>query len=61
VLEFGGYLRERDVAAAVRMPNRLAEDGADLRQFNLQLITHLRGVLAEQSAAARGGGSSGKT
>lgn len=60
VLEFAGYLRERDVAAAVRMPNRLAEDGADLRQFNQQLITHLRGVLAEQSGAARGGGGNGK-
>ncbi|MGI8912367.1 MAG: DNA polymerase III subunit gamma/tau, partial [Chloroflexota bacterium] len=60
VLEFAGYLRERDVAAAVRMPNRLAEDGADLRQFNQQLITHLRGVLAEQSGAARGGGSNSK-
>jgi DNA polymerase-3 subunit gamma/tau len=56
VAEFAGYLRERNVAAAVLLPNRLSEDGADLRQFNQQLITYLRGVLAEQSAAARGKG-----
>jgi DNA polymerase-3 subunit gamma/tau len=56
VVEFAGYLRDRDIAGAVRMPNRLAEEGADLRQFNQQLITHLRGLLAEQSAGARGAG-----
>lgn len=55
VAEFAGYLRERNVSAAVLLPNRLSEDGADLRQFNQQLITYLRGALAEQSAARPGG------
>ena len=57
VMEFAGYLRDRNVAAAVQMPNRLAEDGADLRQFNQQVITYLRGELAVQSAGSRGAGN----
>jgi DNA polymerase III subunit gamma/tau len=59
VAEFAGYLRERNLAMAVQMPNRLAEDGFDLRQFNQQLITHLRGVLAEQSGGARAAAGAG--
>ena len=59
VVEFAGHLRERNLAAAVQMPNRLAEDGFDLRQFNQQLVTHLRGVLAEQSGGARGAAGAG--
>jgi len=41
-----------DLAAGLRQINRVVDDGLDLRQFNRQLVEHLRALMLAKSGAA---------
>ncbi len=49
VRQFARYIANRDVAAGLKVINRLNIDGVDLRQFNLGLVEYLRGLLLAKS------------
>jgi DNA polymerase-3 subunit gamma/tau len=45
-----------DLAAGLRQINRVVDDGLDLRQFNRQIVEHLRSLMLAKSGAASSGG-----
>ena len=49
VRQLAQHVVARDVAAGLRVINSLDSDGVDLRQFNLGLVEHLRGLLLVKS------------
>ncbi|MBT9163118.1 MAG: DNA polymerase III subunit tau [Chloroflexi bacterium] len=52
VRELAKLILARDVPGGLRMINRIANDGLDLRQFNRELVDYLRGVLLVKSEAS---------
>lgn len=45
-----------DMAAGLRQINRVVDDGLDLRQFNRQIVEHLRALMLAKSGAAGSNG-----
>jgi DNA polymerase-3 subunit gamma/tau len=57
VAAFVDELLARDMAAGLRRINAALEEGLDLRQFNRQVVDHLRGLMLVKSGAAAVEGS----
>ncbi|HUP28039.1 MAG TPA: DNA polymerase III subunit gamma/tau [Chloroflexia bacterium] len=52
VAGFVDVLISADLATGLRQINRILDEGLDLRQFNRQLVEHLRGLMLVKSGAA---------
>ncbi len=57
VAAFADALIAGDVAEGLRRINALSEEGRDLRQFNRQIVEHLRNLMLVKSGAAASEGS----
>ncbi|MEO6456723.1 MAG: DNA polymerase III subunit gamma/tau [Chloroflexia bacterium] len=56
VAQFVDTLTTGDLATGLRQINRILDDGLDLRQFNRQLVEHLRGLMLVKTGAASSSG-----
>lgn len=54
VADFVDCLLSSDLAAGLRLINSIADDGLDIRQFNRQIVEHLRSLMLVKSGAAQG-------
>ena len=52
VSDFVDAMAARDLSTGLRQINRLMDEGLDLRQFNRQVVEHLRGLMLIKSGAA---------
>ncbi len=57
VAQFVDTLTTGDLASGLRQINRILDEGLDLRQFNRQLVEHLRGLMLVKTGAS---GSTGE-
>ena len=57
VADFVDCLIGADLASGLRMINSVAEDGLDIRQFNRQIVEHLRSLMMVKSGAASSEGT----
>jgi DNA polymerase-3 subunit gamma/tau len=55
VADFVDCLVSADLASGLRSIGSVAEDGLDIRQFNRQIVEHLRSLLLVKSGAAQSG------
>src|SRR5687768_10021890 len=56
VAVFVDAITRRELAAGLRQINRILDEGLDLRQFNRQLVEHLRGLMLVKTGAAGASG-----
>ena len=56
VAQFVDTLTAGDLATGLRQINRILDEGLDLRQFNRQLVEHLRGLMLVKTGAANSSG-----
>jgi DNA polymerase-3 subunit gamma/tau len=56
VAAFVDSLLDRDLASGLRRINKVMEEGVDLRQFNRQMVEHLRDLMLVKSGAAASSG-----
>ena len=52
VAQFVDTLTTADLASGLRQINRILDEGLDLRQFNRQLVEHLRGLMLVKTGAS---------
>ena len=58
VAEFVDYLLAGDLASGLRLVNAVLDEGLDIRQFNRQIVEHLRQLMLIKSGAAQASGES---
>jgi DNA polymerase-3 subunit gamma/tau len=58
VAEFVDHLLASDLASGLRLVNSVLDEGLDVRQFNRQIVEHLRQLMLIKSGAAQASGGS---
>jgi DNA polymerase-3 subunit gamma/tau len=54
VADFVDFLLSGDLAGGLRLIGSVADDGLDIRQFNRQIVEHLRSLMLVKTGAAQG-------
>jgi DNA polymerase-3 subunit gamma/tau len=57
VADFVDHIAAGDMAAGLRAISAVSDDGLDVRQFNRQVVEHLRGLMLVKTGAAEGEGT----